>query len=294
MDFYPGGGGTRAEREMGNSPYKACCAKQDLKQIVFECEMPGVTDFDNPAYPHMESDSGHHWMISPLMLDNILCAFRMSTFEALAEVAIDVITSAGKILAGLNAAVVVAEILDENSLAPQEYFKESVGKGASTARGVSKRYIQKDMKLCKKLDNDDCGFIDKNKDKHKDKNKTATNDKQNPTTTEKDEPTNCEKKLDPTTTDTGKDNCKRAADGGGCSTKHDSTITKWHSELRTISKTCYENHWSQDFYNCYSAGQNHAHIDNWFTCSESHNHDEKRKKRSAVTQWKKQHFSGKE
>ncbi|KAJ6055739.1 hypothetical protein N7499_006776 [Penicillium canescens] len=117
----------------------------------------------------------------------------MSTFEALAEVAIDVITSAGKILAGLNAAVVVAEILDENSLAPQEYFKESVGKGASTARGVSKRYIQKDMKLCKKLDNDDCGFIDKNKDKHKDKNKTATNDKQNPTTTEKDEPTNCEK-----------------------------------------------------------------------------------------------------
>jgi hypothetical protein len=48
-------------------------------------------------------------------------------------------------------------------------------KGASTARGVSKRHMQKDKKLCKKLDNDDSGFIDKKKDKHKDKNKTATN-----------------------------------------------------------------------------------------------------------------------
>jgi hypothetical protein len=33
MNFYPGGGGTGEEREMGNSPCKAWCAKQDPNKL---------------------------------------------------------------------------------------------------------------------------------------------------------------------------------------------------------------------------------------------------------------------
>lgn len=292
--------------------------------------MPGVTDFNNPAYPHYKNEAGHSYLpgkcecqtkdelkkeIMPLIepvikglaeLDNIICAMSMSIFETLATVAIDAIPGAGEVQAGIDASVVAAKTFDQNMLTPQDYFNEYVGRICDVKdwnfniplvfgklKGASAtRGISKGWMQEKSSICKDAESSSTGKERDKGKDKDDDKDKKT-ATKDKEEPKTTTKKNEPQTTSKNQA-CKRAGknDGSdGCPITE--SVTDWSTVLRTVAKTCTASHHSQACYHYHSVEQNYDWIPRHHTCTDKDDDfDRDAKGLVATKHWENQHTNG--
>lgn len=210
MLFVPGAGESAKESEVGVSPCKTWCpAHKGKDQTIvavwhphsintqdswiadpfLKCIAPGVTDFDK--YPQFTNDAGHKYIpgrcsctpakdIIPFVevvakglskLDNILCAVGMSTWESIAEMALDIVPGGADVQASVDAAVTAAKTFAENDLDSDSFqkfiedtchisnwdfsFPLAFGKlkRASSTRGVNQGCMKKSKGECKPVGN---------------------------------------------------------------------------------------------------------------------------------------------